>query len=77
MKLPKLLRKVTYIAAVIVLTMIIFGPAVPLDAAILLAGSIISLAGMATNGTVRPSVLDLAKDRLKAVKAQLAGQLLD
>ncbi len=59
----------------ILLTMVFFGPAVPIDAAVLLAGVILSIAGMLGYKTVRLHMWDSARARLVTARSRMAARL--
>ena len=64
-------RKAIRIAALILLTMAIFGPAVPIDIAVLTAATLLSVCGMAGSKHVRAGVMESARTRFAGVKARI------
>ncbi len=74
-KLARAARRLGLLAVLIVLTMILFGPAVPIDAAVLLAGAILSLAGMLGYKAAWLDMWDSARARLVTARSRMAARL--
>ena len=68
-------RKAAHMAALILLTMVVFGSAVPIGIAVLTAVTLLSVFGMAGSKHVRASVMESARTRFAGVKARIDAYL--
>ena len=66
-KISTAARKLGYVILLVVLTMILFGPALPIDMAILLASSLLAYGGFGLSKVGRATILATAKARLSQV----------
>lgn len=64
-------RKAGYVVALVVLTMILFGPALPIDMAILLASSLLAYGGVSLSGIGRATILASAKAKMSQLLTTL------
>lgn len=79
-KVLPLARKLGYVVLLIVLTMVLFGPALPIDMAILLASSLLAYGGVSLSGVGRATILASARAKMSYILAALrspSGKAVD
>ena len=65
----KIAKRTGYLAVLFLLTIILFGPAIPLDIAILLAGMILYHLGLIANPAIRASIAQSVRSEIKRLRA--------